>query len=42
METNREVIHTVGKYSKDYIARTESKLKEIQINQFLKGIYDEL
>lgn len=42
METNRTIIHTVGKYSKDYIAREESNLKELQINQFLKGVYDEL
>lgn len=42
MEITKDTIYTVGRFSKEYIEETGSKLKEQQINQFLKNLYDEI
>jgi len=42
MENSKTELYTVGTYSKDYRKRTDTKLKEVQINGFLKGVYDDL
>jgi hypothetical protein len=42
MENSKDVLYTVGTYSKEYRRRFKTDLSITQINGFLKDVYDEL
>jgi hypothetical protein len=41
-EIIKDKLYTVGSFSREYISTTDTKLKELQINTFLKDLYNDI
>lgn len=42
MDKCRKGIYTVSVFSKEYVKNNDTKLKEVKISGFIKGVYDEI